>query len=120
MIMFGKLFAFIIFLAITAYSGKAADSPHDRSGVVVDKIEKLEYIPTYGSTFKRVKERGHIICGAKDSMPGFGEELWDEETGALRFVGFDIDICRAIAVAVFGNKEKVEYEIIDGKTRFIC
>ena len=118
MIMVGKLFAFIIVLIITTYSSKAADSPHDRTGVVVSKIEQIEYIPTYGSTFKRIKERGHIICGAKDSMPGFGEEHWDAETGVLKFQGFDIDVCRAIAVAVFGNKESVEYEIIDGKTRF--
>ena len=118
MIMVGKLFAFIIVLIITTYSSKAADSPHDRTGVVVSKIEQIEYIPTYGSTFKRIKERGHIICGAKDSMPGFGEEHWDAETGVLKFQGFDIDVCRAIAVAVFGNKDSVEYEIIDGKTRF--
>ena len=49
MIMVGKLLAFLIFLVISAYPGKAKDSPHDRTGAVVSKIEKVEYLPTYGS-----------------------------------------------------------------------
>ena len=28
--------------------------------------EQLEYNPTYGSTFDRVKERGYVICGTND------------------------------------------------------
>ena len=113
MIPVGKLLATIIFLIIAANSGKA-----DYHLQAKEKPIKPEYMPVYGSTYERVKKRGHVVCGAKDTMPGFGEELWDEETGALQFVGFDIDICRAIATAVFLDKEAVTFEVIDGKTRF--
>tara|TARA_B100000686_G_C16747952_1_gene950660 strand:- start:97 stop:1206 length:1110 start_codon:yes stop_codon:yes gene_type:complete len=114
MILFGKLFATLIFLLITANSTKA-----EPEGIpLTDPGPKEEYRPTYGSTYERVMKRGHVICGAKETMPGFGEELWDEEVGALRFRGFDVDICRAVATAMFLDKEAVKFEVIDGKTRF--
>jgi general L-amino acid transport system substrate-binding protein len=76
-----------------------------------------EYIPTYGSTFDRVMKRGYIICGTNDEFPGFSEELMDHPDG-LQMVGFDVDICRAVAAAVFGDSDSIQYEIIDGVTRF--
>ena len=42
---------------------------------------------------EEIKERGVLVCGAKDAVVPFG--YVDEETKQL--VGFDIDICRAIA-----------------------
>ena len=35
-----------------------------------------------------------------------------------RWVGFDADICRAVAVAVFGDVDAIEYVVVDGRTRF--
>ena len=69
-----------------------------------------EYFPTYGSTFDRVKERDYVICGTKEDFPGFSESKWDADTefGTIWF-GFDVDICRAVAAAVFGNANAVEY-----------
>ena len=79
--------------------------------------ETLEYIPTYGTTFKRVKERGFLICGTKDDFPGFSQEIWDEEKGET-WIGFDVEICKAVASAVFGDPNSIEYTVVDGKTRF--
>jgi ABC-type amino acid transport substrate-binding protein len=28
-------------------------------------------------------------------------------------VGFDVDICKAVAAAVFGDSDSIQYEIID-------
>jgi general L-amino acid transport system substrate-binding protein len=61
-------------------------------------------------------ERGYIICGTNDEFPGFSEEAYDGEN--LAWKGFDVDICKAVAAAVFGDSEAVEYEIINGVTRF--
>ena len=100
----------------------------DNINQLVQQLEKLkalklrttgeleEYNPTYGTTFNRVMKRGYIICGTNDEFPGFSEEAYDGEN--LAWKGFDIDICRAVAAAVFGDAEAVEYEIIDGVTRF--
>ena len=74
------------------------------------------YNPTYGTTYKRVMDRGYVICGTKANFPGFSEKKLVEFED--RWVGFDADICRAIAIAVFGDESAIEYEVVDGRTRF--
>ncbi len=53
--------------------------------------------------FGTVMERGRLICGARTDLLGFG--YLDDEG---RNVGFDIDLCRAVAVALFNDPEAVE------------
>ncbi|HEY9013049.1 MAG TPA: amino acid ABC transporter substrate-binding protein, partial [Devosia sp.] len=54
-----------------------------------------------GPTLAAVKERGHLICATSDPLPGFAQ------TGADGlWVGFDVDFCRAVAVAIFGDPTK--------------
>ena len=83
---------------------------------------KEEYFPTYGSTLERVKKRGYIICGTYPEFPGFSEEKEFETTLPERqckiWVGFDVEICRAVASAVFGNLQRIEFIGINGRTRF--
>mgnify|MGYP000560126098 FL=1 len=78
---------------------------------------KDEYFPTYGSTLARVKKRGYIICGTYPDFPGFSEEVEEAEESKV-WVGFDIDICRAVASAVFGNHWSIQFIGINGRTRF--
>ena len=94
---------------------------------IEDKVKKIikvtddetipEYHPTYGSTVERVKEEGSVRCGTKLDFAGFSERGFDEETG-LEWHGFDVDICRAVSAAIFGDKTYVEFIDVDGKTRF--
>jgi general L-amino acid transport system substrate-binding protein len=56
----------------------------------------------YGSIVSRVQSRGHVICGGRTDLPGFG--FLDE----ARNVGFDIDLCRAVAAAMFGSGDSME------------
>ena len=115
MIMFGKVFAALIWAFWLISIGSVAEgNPSDREDI---PIEKKEYAPTYSTTYDRVKERGHIICGTNDEFPGFSQEIWGNEDGN-KWEGFDIDLCRAIAAAVFGDSKAVEFEIVNGKTRF--
>lgn len=51
----------------------------------------------------RVLERGTLVCGGRTDLAGFG---FLDATG--RNVGFDIDICRAVAAAVLGNPNAIE------------
>ena len=78
---------------------------------------KDEYFPAYGSTLARVKKRGYIICGTYPDFPGFSEEVEEAEESKV-WVGFDIDICRAVASAVFGNHWSIQFIGINGRTRF--
>ena len=83
--------------------------------VELDPVPRV-YNPTYGTTYNRVMERSYVICGTKANFPGFSEKKLVEFED--RWVGFDADICRAIAVAVFGDIDAIEYEVVDGRTRF--
>jgi general L-amino acid transport system substrate-binding protein len=56
-----------------------------------------------GEILNRVLERGTLICGARTDLAGFG---YLDADG--RNIGFDIDICRAVAAAVLGDPEAVE------------
>ena len=44
-------------------------------------------------TLDNIKKRGALVCGVKDSTPGFG--FIDEKTREI--VGYDVDFCRYIA-----------------------
>lgn len=57
-----------------------------------------------GEIFNRVKERGSLVCGSRTDLLGFG--YLDADGGN---VGFDIDLCRAVAAAVLGDPEAVEF-----------
>ena len=60
-----------------------------------------------------VKERGYLVCGVNAGLPGFASE--DEEGN---WSGLDVDFCRAVSAAVFGDADKVEYLGLNAAQRF--
>ncbi|MDF1594815.1 MAG: amino acid ABC transporter substrate-binding protein [Acidimicrobiia bacterium] len=68
---------------------------------------------TGGSRLDEIIARGTLNCGVNETLPGFGSK---DETGA--FVGFDIDLCRAVAAAVLGDSEAVNYTALTAAQRF--
>jgi general L-amino acid transport system substrate-binding protein len=72
-----------------------------------------EGAPAAGETLQAVQDRGTLICGVNDAVPGFG--FTDEEGN---FSGFDIDYCRVIAAAVLGDSEAVEFRPLTAEQRF--
>ncbi len=67
----------------------------------------------FGTTLKAVKERGHLICGVNSELPGFG---YVDQQG--NYKGFDVDFCHAVAAAIFGDPNKVEFRPLTAKERF--
>ncbi|MFM8990396.1 MAG: transporter substrate-binding domain-containing protein, partial [Alphaproteobacteria bacterium] len=65
------------------------------------------------STFDAVKARGNLNCGVSTGLAGFSlansQGVW---------TGLDVDICRAIAAAVFGDASKVKYTALSAQQRF--
>ncbi|MEO1020185.1 MAG: amino acid ABC transporter substrate-binding protein [Pseudomonadota bacterium] len=67
-----------------------------------------------GETFDAVKEKGFIQCGVNGSgLPGFGIV-----NDAGEWTGLDVDFCKAMAAAVFGDAEAVKYTPLTAKERF--
>lgn len=60
-----------------------------------------------------IRSRGALNCGVTLNTPGF---TVDEQTGELG--GFDVAVCRAVASAVLGDADAVEFIPISSKTRF--
>lgn len=66
-----------------------------------------------GSRLDVVKERGTLVCGVDGGIPGFS---FVDESGT--YSGLDVDVCKAVAAAVLGDPEAVEYRRLDSTERF--
>ncbi len=64
-------------------------------------------------TLKTVKDRGILNCGANGTLAGFG--LPDAQG---HWTGLDVDVCRAIAAAIFNDPNKVKFVPLTAKDRF--
>lgn len=64
-------------------------------------------------TLDDVRARDRLICGVSDGLQGFSAK---DEAGAWH--GFDVDFCRAVAAAVLGDPEKIEFKPYSAATRF--
>ena len=64
-------------------------------------------------TLKAVKDRGSLICGVSQGLPGFSNP---DDKG--NWTGFDVDFCRAIAAAVLNDGSKVKFTPLSAKDRF--
>lgn len=65
-----------------------------------------------GVTLNAIKKSGFIKCGVSDGLPGFS---YADEKG--NYSGIDVDVCRAIAAAVFGDATKVKFTPLTAKER---
>jgi general L-amino acid transport system substrate-binding protein len=64
-------------------------------------------------TLDDVKAKGFLQCGANTGLLGFGSP---DDKGEWK--GFDVDFCRAIAVAIFNDPTKVKFTPLTAKERF--
>ena len=73
----------------------------------------LSVAPATAQTLKKVKDRGSLICGVSQGLPGFSNP---DDKGA--WTGLDVDFCRAIAAAVFNDPSKVKFTPLSSRERF--
>ncbi|MDW6021331.1 amino acid ABC transporter substrate-binding protein [Mesorhizobium sp. BAC0120] len=64
-------------------------------------------------TLDDVKKKGFLQCGVNTGLPGFAAPNDKGE-----WTGFDVDYCRAVAAAVFGDGTKVKFTPLSAKDRF--
>ena len=74
--------------------------------------EEAEAETTVVNRLAAVKDRGTLICASRNDVPGYGSL-----DAAGRNVGFDIDLCRAVATAVLGDPEAIKVEFITAAER---
>ena len=66
-----------------------------------------------GNTLEVVKNRGKLVCGVNQAVPGFGFLQTDGS-----YAGFDVDYCKALAAAIFNDPTAVEYRPLTASERF--
>jgi general L-amino acid transport system substrate-binding protein len=100
---FGRWLAImLLFLPLAACEGDAPPSPNTG----------LTAAQTTGR-LSTVLSRGQLICGVSGELPGFS---FVDQKG--NYAGLDVDICRAIASALFNDPEAVEFRNLNAKERF--
>jgi general L-amino acid transport system substrate-binding protein len=108
-------------IVLAACGGGAAPATGDGQTVTVVETVIVE-VPAegavvapagFGVTLDTVKARGVLICGSNSQVPGFG---YIDANG--EFSGIDVDYCRALAAAIFGDASKVEFRPVTAAERF--
>lgn len=68
---------------------------------------------TRSPTLDAVRARGQVVCGMQGDNPPFS---FPDAQGVWR--GMDVDSCRALAAAIFGDASKMHVRPVTGLTRF--
>ncbi|PKF79671.1 amino acid ABC transporter substrate-binding protein [Vibrio sp. vnigr-6D03] len=81
----------------------------------------LAALAVFGSGFVQagtiddIRKKGELACGVSEGTPGFSNP---DSSG--RWVGLDVDICRAVAAAVLGDAEKVKFVPLASKQKIVA
>ena len=83
-------------------------------GAVLAAVTTMAGAAQAGKDLDAIKARGSLICGiAANGLAGF---MVVDSRG--KWTGIDVDVCRAVAAAIFGDSEKVKYVPVSGQQRF--
>jgi general L-amino acid transport system substrate-binding protein len=61
------------------------------------------------TTLDDIKARGYLVCGVRTDQPAFSSR----EERPANYRGFEADICRAMAIAVFDSADRVHFAPLD-------
>jgi general L-amino acid transport system substrate-binding protein len=72
--------------------------------------------PTHAPTdLEAIRARGAVLCGVSFGISGFSTRGSDG-----KWSGLDVDLCRAVAAAIFGDADKVKFVPTTAAMRFIA
>ncbi len=97
-------------LAACGGAQEAVDTATDAAGDAVDTVASAV---GGGSRLETVLSRGTLNCGVDGGIPGFS---FVDESGT--YSGLDVDVCKAVAAALFDDPDAVEYRRLDSTERF--
>jgi general L-amino acid transport system substrate-binding protein len=123
-----QLFTRTVSVRIDAASGRSSHHA-DNKGTVMKRITFVLALATItswaagsvtaqtvpGQTLKAVLDRGALVCGVSQGLPGFSTP---DDRG--NWTGLDVDFCRAIAAAIFNDPSKVKFSPLSAKDRFLA
>jgi general L-amino acid transport system substrate-binding protein len=105
-------FGLLVSLALAASACGGDDNQQDQPSPTGSPAGEETPARPAGGILGQVQSRGELICGVNDAVPGFGFLQADGS-----FAGFDIDFCKAVAAAVLGDSETVQYVPLTAEAR---
>jgi len=89
---------------------RQADKPAETADVPAPKVQPGA--PT-SATLNAVRRRGYLRCGVHQGLVGFAVQ---DNRGQWR--GFDVDFCRAMAAAIFGDADSARFTPLTAENRY--
>jgi general L-amino acid transport system substrate-binding protein len=109
-----RVFVLVSFLAVALIIAACEASPSPSPSVSASATEvPTPAPPPAEGRLAVVQDRGMLICGINGGLAGFSTV--DSATGET--TGFDADFCRAVAAAVLGDPEAVEFRALNADAR---
>ena len=107
-----KLLTLSLAMAALVLFAAACSSDDDDSSPTTTAAPAAAPAPS-GSLLDTVRERGEVICGVRDALPGFA--IVD---ASGNYSGFDIEFCRVVAAGVLGDADAVDFRPLQTADRF--
>ena len=104
---FSPLFLALILMAVGHGCNSNSDSAANPDNATQEADNKTN------SRLTTVTSRGNLICGVNGQLPGFS---FVNENG--EYSGMDVDLCKAVAAALFDAPNEVEYRDLSAQERF--
>jgi general L-amino acid transport system substrate-binding protein len=83
------------------------------AGVAAATLAGVATTAYAGKELDAIKARGQLLCGVSTGVAGFASA---DSQG--KWTGIDVDLCRAVAAAIFGDADKVKYIPTTAQQRF--
>jgi general L-amino acid transport system substrate-binding protein len=103
--------AFFMLIFVVSCGGQKSEPKTTTNTGSSDTAKSKEATRT--SRLDTVIKRGRLICGVSGKLPGFS---FVNEKG--EYLGMDVDLCRAVAAALFDDPNQVEYRNLTAAQRF--
>ncbi len=99
-------------MTLTACGGGEQDADAPTAQVPAGAVRTSAAAPE-SPTLAAIKQRGRLSCGVNQGLVGFA---YTDNRGEWR--GFDVDFCRGLAAAIFGDPEAVRFVPLTAGNRF--
>ncbi len=83
------------------------------AGIAAVTLTGVATVAYAGKELDAIKARGSLICGVSTGVAGFAAA---DSQG--KWTGIDVDVCRAVAAAIFGDADKVKFVPTTAQQRF--
>jgi general L-amino acid transport system substrate-binding protein len=116
LMLFVTVLVILSFLAACGTTAAPEASPGTQATTAPAAASTSAPAPSGQARLQIVKDRGKLICGINGSLAGFSN--LNQSTN--QYDGLDADVCRAIAAAVLGDANAIEWRVLSTQNRSVA